>query len=196
MVVILAYLRRKQPHARDCYRFFRRYSCCRSNWSEPRIILRASCSMFRAVEVPFGSNPELSPDRTTQTELSERPMFRSARPCCGTQRSVKLGNFALTPYIDRSESKDVVELVSSTRCAIGYSGMGFATPKVKMLAISQKKGGNAVKAIAENAAREEHPITRPLFLYTKFAFSQSFAMAQRCQFQRVIESRTEPRQLF
>ena len=109
---------------------------------------------------------------------------------------MKLGNFALTPYIDRSESKDVVELVSSTRRAIGYSGMGFATQEVKMLAISQKKGGNAVKAIAENAARGEHPITRPLFLYTKFAFSQSFAMAQRYQFQRVIEGRTEPRQLF
>ena len=62
---------------------------------------------------------------------------------------MKLGNFALTPYIDRSESKDVVELVSSTRRAIGYSGMGFATQEVKMLAISQKKGGNAVKAIAE-----------------------------------------------
>lgn len=84
--------------------------------------------------------------------------FREA--VVGEGRELGLGS------IDLSGSKEVVELVSRTPCAIGYSGMGYATPEVKMLAISQRKGGNAVKASAENATSGDYPITRPLYLYT------------------------------
>src|SRR6266545_5652734 len=42
--------------------------------------------------------------------------------------------------LDLHGSKDVVELVSRTPCAIGYSGMGYATPKVKMLRVARKPG--------------------------------------------------------
>jgi len=44
---------------------------------------------------------------------------------------------------DMNGSKEVVELVSNTKTAIGYSGMGYATPSVKMLNISSKAGESA-----------------------------------------------------
>lgn len=68
--------------------------------------------------------------------------------------------------LDQSGSKDVVELVSKTPGAIGYSGMGYATPAVKMLKISREKGGEAVAPTLENAKSGAYPITRPLYIYT------------------------------
>jgi phosphate transport system substrate-binding protein len=84
--------------------------------------------------------------------------FREA--VLGKERDYKLGS------IDQSGSKDVVALVSKTPGAIGYSGMGYATPEVKMLKISQKKGESGVAPTVENAVYGSYPITRPLHIYT------------------------------
>jgi phosphate transport system substrate-binding protein len=82
----------------------------------------------------------------------------------GKIRDYKLGS------IDQSGSKDVVALVANTPGAIGYSGMGFATPEVKMLRISAKKGGPGIAPTRENAMKkheqERYPITRSLLIYT------------------------------
>ena len=58
--------------------------------------------------------------------------------------------------------------VAHTPGAIGYSGMGFARPGVKMLKISKRKGGPAVAPTVENATKKKdgYPITRPLLIYT------------------------------
>ena len=66
---------------------------------------------------------------------------------------------------DMNGSKEVVELVGSTPCAIGYSGMGYATDQVKMLKISSE-GGQPVAPTVDNAQDKSYPIARPLFLYT------------------------------
>ena len=86
--------------------------------------------------------------------------FREA--VLGKKRDYKLGS------IDRSGSKDVIDLVASTPNAIGYSGMGYATPSVKMLRISAKRGQPGVAPTVENAMRKEgrYPITRSLLIYT------------------------------
>jgi phosphate transport system substrate-binding protein len=84
--------------------------------------------------------------------------FREA--VLGADREYKLGS------IDQSGSKDVVALVSKTPGAIGYSGMGYATPDVKMLKISKTKGGEAVAPSVESARDGSYPITRPLYIYT------------------------------
>jgi phosphate transport system substrate-binding protein len=78
----------------------------------------------------------------------------------GEKRDFKDGS------IDQNGSKDVVTLVGKTGCAIGYSGMAYATPEVKMLKISKKKGGESIAPTVENAANHSYPISRPLFLYT------------------------------
>ncbi len=68
--------------------------------------------------------------------------------------------------IDQSGSKDVVALVSTTLNSIGYSGMGYATPDVKMLKIKTSDDGDAVEPKAENVINNTYPIARPLHIYT------------------------------
>lgn len=66
---------------------------------------------------------------------------------------------------DMNGSKEVVELVAHTPCAIGYSGMGYATPEVKMLKVSRKKGEPAYAPTVENAMNHTYPIARALHMY-------------------------------
>lgn len=66
--------------------------------------------------------------------------------------------------VDLSGSKDVVEMVSNTSNAIGYSGMGYATEHVKMLSLS-KDGAAAVPPTSENAANGTYPLARGLNIY-------------------------------
>jgi len=69
--------------------------------------------------------------------------------------------------LDLHGSKDVVELVSRTPCAIGYSGMGYATPYVKMLRVALKPGETAFAPNVENTQTAKYPIARPLYMYTR-----------------------------
>ncbi len=78
----------------------------------------------------------------------------------GKGRDYKLGSR------DMHGSKDVVELVSKTPAAIGYSGMGYATPEVKMLRVAKKKGDTAYAPTVENALNHTYPIARKLYMYT------------------------------
>ena len=69
--------------------------------------------------------------------------------------------------LDLHGSKDVVELVSRTPCAIGYSGMGYATPNVKMLRVARKPGENAFAPNVKNTQTDQYPIAHPLYMYTR-----------------------------
>jgi phosphate transport system substrate-binding protein len=84
--------------------------------------------------------------------------FREA--VLGRGRDFKLGSR------DMHGSKDVVELVSKTPGAIGYSGMGYATPEVKMLLVARQAGDSGVAPTAENTLNHTYPIARPLLMYT------------------------------
>lgn len=68
--------------------------------------------------------------------------------------------------VDMNGSKDVVELISKTPNAIGYSGMGYATPAVKHLKVSKKKGDKAVEPTIATTLDKSYPIARPMFMYT------------------------------
>lgn len=78
----------------------------------------------------------------------------------GKNREFKSGSY------DQSGSKDVVELVSKTQGAIGYSGMGYATSEVKMLPVSKEDGQPAVSPSIENAKDKSYPLARYLYLYS------------------------------
>jgi phosphate transport system substrate-binding protein len=67
---------------------------------------------------------------------------------------------------DMNGSKEVVELVSTTPTAIGYSGMGYATPAVKMLKVAAKQGDTAYPPNVENTLKKTYPIARSLQVYT------------------------------
>lgn len=77
-----------------------------------------------------------------------------------SQKDFKLGSR------DMNGSKEVVELVSSTAGAIGYSGMGYATDHVKMLKVSSKPGEAPVAPSTAAVLDHTYPIARALELYT------------------------------
>jgi phosphate transport system substrate-binding protein len=67
---------------------------------------------------------------------------------------------------DMNGSKEVVELVGTTKTAIGYSGMGYVTDHVKMLGIATKKGEPAVAPTVENTLTKAYPLARSLHFFT------------------------------
>lgn len=67
--------------------------------------------------------------------------------------------------LDMHGSKDVVDLVEKTPCAIGYSGLAYATDHLKMACIS-KDGSACVNPSVATAVDKSYPIARPLFMYT------------------------------
>lgn len=67
---------------------------------------------------------------------------------------------------DMHGSKDVVDLVEHTPCAIGYSGLAYATETVKMPCVAKTAGGSCVNPSVETASDGSYPIARPLFMYT------------------------------
>ena len=67
---------------------------------------------------------------------------------------------------DMHGSKDVVDLVENTPCAIGYSGLAYATDHLQLACISQKTGGACTEPTVATASDGSYPIARPLFMYT------------------------------
>ena len=84
--------------------------------------------------------------------------FRKA--VLGKKRDYKLGT------LDMHGSKDVVDLVEKTPCAIGYSGLAYATDHIKMACVSKKDGDDCVPPSVASASDGSYPIARPLFMYT------------------------------
>ena len=61
-------------------------------------------------------------------------------------------------------SASVVQSVSSSLNAIGYSGIGYKTSGVRAVALS-KKGTNYIDATLDNAASGKYPLSRYLYVY-------------------------------
>ncbi len=108
------------------------------------------------VKMPAGADEIIRVSR--QSNSGTYAYFREA--ILGKGRDFKLGSR------DMHGSKDVVELVSKTPQAIGYSGMGYTTPGVKMLRVAKKAGEPALAPTVENTLNHTYPIARPLFMYT------------------------------
>ncbi len=78
----------------------------------------------------------------------------------GKSQDFKLGSR------DMQGSKDVVDLVEGTPCAIGYSGMGYKTDHVRALCVSAGEGQPCVEPTEATAADKSYPISRALYMYT------------------------------
>ncbi len=76
------------------------------------------------------------------------------------RKDFKLGS------LDMDGSKEVVELVASTPTAIGYSGMGYATPAVKVLKVKKTAADPAYEPTVANTLAKTYPLARSLQLYT------------------------------
>ena len=67
---------------------------------------------------------------------------------------------------DMAGSSEVVDLVEKTACAIGYSGLAYATEEVKVPCLMTEDGGNCIAPSTASAVDGTYPIARPLFMYT------------------------------
>ncbi|MXW18168.1 MAG: PstS family phosphate ABC transporter substrate-binding protein [Gemmatimonadetes bacterium] len=67
---------------------------------------------------------------------------------------------------DMHGSKDVVDLVENTPCAIGYSGLAYATEHVGMPCVTVEEGGDCVEPTIATAVDGSYPVARPLMMYT------------------------------
>jgi len=62
-------------------------------------------------------------------------------------------------------SASVVQGITKDLNGIGYSGIGYKTSGVKVLALSEKEGQPAVEATYENALSSKYPLSRFLYIY-------------------------------
>ena len=67
---------------------------------------------------------------------------------------------------DMHGSKDVVDLVENTPCAIGYSGLAYATEHVRMPCVTVDEDASCVVPSIITAVDASYPIARPLMMYT------------------------------
>ena len=109
------------------------------------------------IEVPGCSDQEMVLV-SRQNNSGTYAYFRKA--VLGSERDYKLGTR------DMHGSKDVVDLVENTPCAIGYSGLAYATDHVKMACISTDGSDNCVMPSVQTASDGSYPIARPLFMYS------------------------------
>jgi phosphate transport system substrate-binding protein len=108
------------------------------------------------VELPGGDDRIVRVSRQNNSGTYE--YFKEA--VLGGQRDYKLGS------LDLHGSKDVADLVEKTPGAIGYSGLAYATSRLRMLPVAKAGGGAPVAPSVDTALDGSYPIARPLFMYT------------------------------
>ncbi|MGB3563885.1 MAG: phosphate ABC transporter substrate-binding protein [Thermoanaerobaculia bacterium] len=80
----------------------------------------------------------------------------------GRERDYKLGSR------DMQGSKDVIELVAGTPCAIGYTGLAYAPPAdVKMPCLAVDSSSPCVVPSMQSAVDGTYPVARPLIMYSR-----------------------------
>lgn len=67
---------------------------------------------------------------------------------------------------DMSGSKEVVDAVTNTPCAIGYSGMGYKTDAVRWVPVALDDAGTPVEPSIAAVHDKTYPLSRPLYLDT------------------------------
>lgn len=63
-------------------------------------------------------------------------------------------------------SEGIIAEVRDNRNAIGYDGLGYITPEVKVLAISEGDGKPYVLPAIETVNNNQYPVARDLYMYT------------------------------
>lgn len=63
-------------------------------------------------------------------------------------------------------SKDVVDFCSKTKSAIGYSGLAYATPEVRIVPVVNKQSGKPIMPSTAAVRDGSYPIARSLWMYT------------------------------
>ena len=117
-----------------------------THWSDIRGTVVPGCKDNKIIRV------------SRQSNSGTYQYFREA--ILGKKRDLKLGS------MDLNGSRESIDLVEKTPCAIGYSGMGYLNPRVKAVCISKGEGSPCVQPTVETAIDKSYPISRELYMYT------------------------------
>jgi phosphate transport system substrate-binding protein len=63
-------------------------------------------------------------------------------------------------------SEGIISEVGDNPSAIGYDGLGYVTPQVKVISIAEKPNGDYIQPSAETVNNGKYPISRELYMYT------------------------------
>jgi phosphate transport system substrate-binding protein len=85
-------------------------------------------------------------------------------------------------------SASVVQSVTTSVNGIGYSGLGYSTSGVRVVALAKKGSTDYVEATAENALNGTYPLTRYLFVYVNKKPNQPLPPLER-EFLKMILSK-------
>lgn len=107
----------------------------------------------------------------------ERPIVRLSRETnSGThvyflESVIRLGSednkyFFSTDTLLLPSSEGIIAEVSENPNAIGYDGLGYVTPSVKVIALSKDPAGPYVIPSAETVNDGSYPVSRDLYMYT------------------------------
>lgn len=64
-------------------------------------------------------------------------------------------------------SQAIVQEVQSSEAAIGYAGIGYVTPQLKVIHVAKKPGDPAIAPSIDTVQSGEYPISRPLLFLTR-----------------------------
>lgn len=113
-------------------------------WSDVRGTVVPGCKDNKIIRV------------SRQSNSGTYQYFREA--VVGEKKDMKQGS------MDLNGSRESIDLVEKTPCAIGYSGMGYLTSKVTALCI--EKDGACISPSVQTASDRSYPISRELYMYT------------------------------
>lgn len=120
---------------------------------------RGSCTAWTSVGVEVPSCPGQEIIRISrQSNSGTFEYFREA--VLGQKGDFKLGSR------DMQGSKDVVDIVAKTPCAIGYSGLGYVTDQLRTVCVAKSEDAPCVDPSKASAADRSYPLSRALYIYT------------------------------
>lgn len=79
----------------------------------------------------------------------------------------KEDKFAAT--MDQSGTQQVVDVVATTKCGVGYGGMGYHHDNARAVCLAKGAGDTCVEPTEANVLAAKYPFSRPLFVYTNGA---------------------------
>jgi phosphate transport system substrate-binding protein len=83
-------------------------------------------------------------------------------------------------------SASVVQSVSASLNAVGYSGIGYKTSSVRALPLAKKPGQPFVEALPENAIKGTYPLSRFLYVYVNKHPNKPLAPLEREFLKRIL----------
>lgn len=115
-------------------------------WSDVRGTVVPGCQGNKIIRV------------SRQSNSGTYQYFREA--ILGKKKDLKLGS------MDLNGSREAIDLVEKTPCAIGYSGMGYLSKHVKAFCIQKTKDSECIAPTLKTAMDKSYPISRELYMYT------------------------------